>query len=279
MDYLQAGYEVSTRKACEVIRFQRATYYYESHADPQWALRIRIRDLAREHIAYGSRRLHVLLRREGWQINYKRVYRLYVEEGLSLRRKGPRRRRSVLPRVLVPTPTEPDQIWSMDFVHDELGWGQKFRILTLVDHFSRVSPVLEVGVSMTGRRVVEVLSRLAMQRGLPDVIRVDNGTEFTSKALDQWAYQHGVKLDFIRPGKPVDNAFIESFNSSLRKECLNAHWFNSLDEAKMMIEQWRIEYNAVRPHSSLGNLTPGEYVEKHEMEGSSEAPILTQDVV
>jgi putative transposase len=167
----------------------------------------------------------------------------------------------------------------MDFVHDELGWGQRFRILTLVDLFSRVSPALEVGVSMTIRRVADVLSRLAMQRGLPDVIRVDNGTEFTSKALDQWAYQNGVKLDFTRPGKPVDNAFIESFNASLRKECLNAHWFRTMDEAKKKIEAWRIRYNVVRPHSSLGNLTPREYVEKLKLEGSSEAQILTREVV
>jgi putative transposase len=279
VDYLQVGYEVSARKACEVMQLSRGTYYYESHADPQWVLRVRLRDLAQQYIAYGFRRLHVLLQREGWRINHKRVYRLYVEEGLTLRRKGPRRRRSILPRVSTPAPTGPDQIWSMDFVHDELGWGQRFRILTLVDHFSRVSPALEVGVSMTGRRVADILSRLAVTRGLPEVIRVDNGTEFTSKALDQWAYQHGVKLDFTRPGKPTDNAFIESFNASLRKECLNVHWFRTLDEAKEMIERWRIEYNAVRPHSSLGNLTPGEYVEKHEMERSSETPILTQDVV
>jgi putative transposase len=273
---LQVGYSVSTRRACQVLRRNRSTHYYESHADPQWALRIRLRDLAQEHIAYGSRRLHVLLRREGWPINYKRVYRLYVEEGLTLRRRNPRRRRSVMPRVESPSPTAPNQLWSMDFVHDELGWGQRFRVLTLVDHFSRESPALAVGVSMTGRRVVEVLRRLAVVRGLPEVIRVDHGTEFTSKALDQWAYASGVKLDFTRPGKPVDNAFIESFNASLRKECLNAHWFNSLDEAKGRIEQWRIEYNSVRPHSALGNLAPRDFVEKHQLEETPEPRILTR---
>lgn len=214
VDYLRAGYPVSTRQACDALRFRRSTYYYTSHADPQWALRIRLRDLAVEHIAYGSRRLHVLLRREGWRINYKRVYRPYGEEGLSLRRRNPRRRRSVLPRLQTPSPTAPNQLWSMDFVHDELGCGRRFRILTLVDHFSRESPALAVGVSMTGRRVVEVLRRLAVERGLPDVIRVDHGTEFTSKALDQWAYESSVKLDFTRPGKPVDNAFIQSFNAA-----------------------------------------------------------------
>lgn len=276
VEYLRAGYEISIRQACGALRFRRSTYYYESHRDPQWALRIRLRDLAQQHITYGSRRLHVLLRREGWRINYKRVYRLYVEEGLTLRRRKPRRRRSVMPRVQAPSPTAANQLWSMDFVHDELGWGQRFRILTLVDHFSRESPALAVGVSMTGRRVVEVLRRLAVQRGLPDVIRVDHGTEFTSKALDQWAYESGVKLDFTRPGKPVDNAFIESFNASLRKECLNAHWFASLDEAKGKIEQWRIEYNRVRPHSALGNLAPRAFAEQHELREAPEARILTR---
>lgn len=236
--YLQAGYKVSARRACQALRFNRSTHYYTSHADQQLALRIRLRDLAGEHVCYGSRRLHVVLRREGWPINYKRVYRLYLEEGLSLRRSKPRRRKSVMPRVLAPAPTGRNQIWSMDFVHDELGWGQRFRVLTLVDHFSRESPALEVGFSMTGRRVVECLNHLALVHGLPKVIRVDHGTEFTSKALDRWAYENGVKLDFIRPGKPVDNAFIESFNASFRKECLNTHWFHTLDEAGLYPKNW-----------------------------------------
>ncbi len=279
VDYLRAGYEVSTRQACQVIQLARRSYYYQSTADPQTTLRIRLRDLAETRINYGYRRLHVLLRREGWVINKKRVYRLYCEEGLGLRIRRPRRRRSAVPRVSLPEPTEPNQIWSMDFVSDELGWGRRFRVLTLVDHFSRVSPAMEVGFRMSGQRVADVLDRLSMTVGVPAVIRVDNGPEFTSKVLDQWAYRNGVHLDFISPGKPVENAFIESFNASLRKECLNSHWFQTLDEAKLTIEQWRKEYNRVRPHSSLGNMTPREYAENHHQPEVSEPEILTLEAV
>jgi putative transposase len=279
VEYLQAGYRVSIRRACDVLELGRTTYYYKSKADPQTALRIRLRDLANARIRYGYRRLHVLLRREGWKINAKRVYRLYVEEGLGLRIKRPKRRRSAVARVALPEPTGPNQIWSMDFVSDELGWGRRFRVLTLVDHFTRESPALEVGVGMSGRLVTEVLDRVALTYGLPDVIRVDNGPEFTSRALDRWAYENGVRLDFIRPGKPVENAFIESFNASLRKECLNVHWFQTIEEARQMIEQWRKEYNGFRPHSSLDNLTPEEYALKHEQMGTSKTNFLTLQAV
>jgi len=279
VDYLRVCYSVSSRRTCEVIELNRSTYYYRSTADPQTALRIRLRDLANARIRYGYRRLHVLLRREGWKINAKRVYRLYLQEGLGLRIKKPKRRRSAVARIALPVPTEPNQIWSMDFVSDELGWGQRFRVLTLVDNFTRESPVLEVGVGMSGQLVSEVLDEVALTYGLPEVIRVDNGPEFTSKALDKWAYENGVHLDFISPGKPTQNAFIESFNASLRKECLNVHWFQTLEEAKQKIEQWRKEYNGFRPHSSLDNLTPTEYALKHKTERISEAKNLTLQMV
>jgi len=166
------------------------------------------------------------------------------------------------PRVKRSEPTAPTQHWSMDFMHDQLADGRRFRCLTVVDHFSRESPAIEVGRSLTGRRVVAVLERLAASRGLPEVIFVDNGTEFTSKAVDRWAYENGVKLDFSRPGKPTDNAFIESFNGRLREECLNQHWFTSMEDAKQTIEGWRQAYNRRRPHSSLGYLSPAEYLSK-----------------
>jgi len=279
VEYLQAGYVVSARRACAVVEQTRSSHYYQSLADPQTALRVRLRDLANTRVGYGYRRLHILLQREGWQVNHKRVYRLYVQEGLVLRTKKPKRRRSVVARSAQPKPTRRNQLWSMDFVSDELGWGQRFRVLTLVDHFTRESPALEVGVGMSGRLVADVLTRLSLSHGLPDVIRVDNGPEFTSKALDQWAYENDVRLDFIRPGKPVENAYIESFNASLRKECLNAHWFQTLEEAKSKIEQWRREYNEDRPHSSLGNLTPKEYAQNLKPQGTSDTKKLTLQVV
>jgi len=193
-------------------------------------------------VRYGYRRLHVLLLREGWQVNHKRFYRLYKEEGLSLRLKSKKKRTSH-PRVPMPAATAPNEVWSMDFMADRLSNGRQLRLRTLVDNFSRESPAIEVDFSLNGERVVEVLERLKWRRGLPKAIKVDNGSEFISKVVDQWAYRNQVKLDFSRPGKPIDNAFIESFNGRIRQECLNQHWFESIEEAKSVIENWRVDYN------------------------------------
>ena len=199
---------------------QRSSYYYRKRADPQTELRVRLKDLAGARVRYGYRRLHILLLREGWQINHKRVYRLYKSEGLSLRLKTKKKRTSE-PRVPQPVATSPNECWSMDFVADRLADGRAFRMLTLVDSFSRVSPAIEVDLSLTGKRVVEVLEQLKLFCGLPKTIKVDNGSEFISKVMDEWAHRNQVKLEFSRPGKPTDNAFIESFNGRLRQECLN----------------------------------------------------------
>ena len=219
---------------------------------------MRLRELAAVRVSYGYRRLHVLLRREGWKVNHKLVYRLYREEGLEVRTKKRRKRVSAL-RVVLPVASRPNERWSMDFVSDSLHDGRRFRVLTLLDHFSRVSPAIEVGSSITGKRVVAVLERLAIEHGLPRVITTDNGTEFTSRAVDEWAHRNGVKLDFIRPGKPIENAYIESFNGRLRQECLNQSWFSSLEDAKIKIEAWRTDYNEHRPHTSLGNQSPEQF--------------------
>jgi len=197
----------------------------------------------------------VLLLREGWKINRKRVYRLYRLEGLELRHKKHKKRRSSL-RVVPPPAKTPNECWSMDFVSDCLHDGRRFRALTIVDNVSRVSPAIEVGSGLSGQRVTEVLDSLAHSYGLPEMIQVDNGPEFTSRALDEWAHRRGVKLRFSRPGKPTDNPFIESFNGRLRQECLNQSWFISVEDARKKIEDWRIDYNKNRPHRSLGNLSP-----------------------
>ncbi len=220
---------------------------------------MRLKELAAARVRYGYRRLHILLRREGWQINAKRVYRLYCEENLGLRTRTPKRRVSCRTRVHRPEPEQINDCWAMDFMADELFDGRRIRVLTIVDHFSRESLALEVGQRFRGQDVARVLTRVGAQRGLPKTIRVDNGTEFTSKALDQWAYANGVQLDFSRPGKPTDNALIESFNGRLRAECLNENWFLSLEDAEEKIEAWRTEYNERRPHSALGNLAPKEF--------------------
>jgi putative transposase len=207
-------------------------------------------------VRYGYRRLHVLLRREGWRVNHKRIYRLYREEGLGIRVKR-RKKLASVPRLLPPPPARrPQERWSLDFLSDNLAAGRCFRVLTIVDTVSRVSPAIEVGVSLTGERVVTVLERLRRTIGRPERIAIDNGPEFISKALDAWAYRNGVQLEFSRPGKPTDNAFAESFNGRFRDECLNQHWFASVEEVRQTAEAWRIEYNTERPHRALGQQTP-----------------------
>jgi putative transposase len=260
--FLRVGFGVSERRACRVIAVDRASYRYKPVGDSpaQLALRIRLRDLSIVRIRYGYRRLHVLLRREGWKINHKRIYRLYRQEGLSLRLKSRKKRVSMLRPAKVEAQA-PNEHWSMDFVSDQLANGRRFRVLTLVDNVSRVSPAIRADRSMGGHKVVEMLEQAAERYGtLPKVISVDNGPEFTSKALDEWAHRRGVKLSFSRPGTPTDNPYIESFNGRLREECLNQHWFESLEEAKQILEEWRMEYNMERPHSSLANRTPVEHL-------------------
>ncbi len=255
MQDLQVGFQISERRACAVVGVSRSSHRYHSTAQDQTALRMRLRDLAATRVRYGYRRLHVLLRREGWQVNHKRIYRLYRLEGPALRRRW-RRKRVGAVRVMPSQAQRPNERWSMDFVTDTLATGQRFRALTLVDNVSRVSPAIEVGVSLTGRHVVRVLERLKATQGLPKRIAVDNGPEFISKVLDAWAHEHGIQLEFSRPGKPTDNAFIESFNSRLRQDCLNQHWFRSIAEAQTIIEAWRQDYNANHPHSALGYAAP-----------------------
>jgi len=192
-------------------------------------------------------------------VNHKRVYRLYREEGLSVRKRG-RKRVSREGRLPLEAPLRPNQLWCLDFMQDALWWARRFRLLTVVDVYTRESLAIEVDTSLSGARVARVLDRVIAERGArPDEIVMDNGPELTSRVLDQWAYDRGVRLHFIEPGKPQQNGYIESFNGKLRDECLNEHWFLSLAHARETIEEWRIDYNQRRPHSALGNLTPLEF--------------------
>jgi putative transposase len=252
---------LSERRTCTVLGVSRSLLQYTPRPDRNRELRERLRVLAEQRRRFGSPRLHVLLKREGWTVNHKRVERLYRQEGLSLRRKHRRKAASHL-RVVLPAPSRANEHWSMDFVTDSLTSGRRFRALTIVDDHSRESVAIEADFSLTGHRVTRVLERLAFTRGLPAVITVDNGPEFAGQALDAWAYQKGVKLHFIRPGKPVENAYIESFNGRFRDECLNENLFRTLEEARAIIEAWRCDYNRIRPHSALGNLTPEEFADR-----------------
>jgi putative transposase len=255
-------FEFSQRRACRLIQISRSTVQYQRQPDQNGWLRKRLRDLASQRRRYGSPRLQVLLRREGKIFNHKRVERIYAEEGLQLKKRK-RRRQTAAPRIVLPVPTKPHQRWSMDFVSDATAQGKKFRCFTLVDDCSRICPVIEVDTSLPGLRVVRVLERLVELHGLPDAISCDNGPEFAGSALDQWSFRTGVKIAFIRPGKPVENAYIESFNGKFRDECLNENWFTSLKDAQEKIEAWRKDYNCDRPHSSLGNLSPEEFVRRN----------------
>ena len=250
----------SIRKACLLVGLTRASYDYQPVTGRDDELRERIRDLAHQRRRFGCPRIHLLLRREGLMVNHKKTERIYREEGLSLRKRK-RKKTAAMARVILPAAARTNERWSMDFVTDSIVTGRRFRALVIVDAYSRECPAIEVDTSLGGRRVVSVLDRLAETRGLPEVITIDNGPEFAGKVLDEWAYRKGVKLNFIRPGKPIENAYAESFIGRLRDECLNENWFISLKDARDIIESWRIDYNEGRPHSSLGGLTPREYVE------------------
>ena len=256
VDEVRRVWQVSIRRACHALPVDRSSYHYRSKRSGQAVLMKRIKEIAETRVRYGYRRIHVLLRREGWLVNSKRVCRLYREMGLQLRNKSPKRRVKAQLREDRAPASGPNQVWAMDFVHDQLFDGRKIRVLTVVDTFTRLSPAIEVRQQFRGADVVEVLERVSREIGYPKTIRVDNGPEFVSKDLDLWAFMRSVTLDFSRPGKPTDNAFIESLNGKFRAECLNANWFLSLDEARRKCEAWRRDYNEVRPHSAIGNQVP-----------------------
>ena len=259
MQECQVSYEVSERRACTALGFPRSSQRYQSVREDRAELRIRLRDLAAVRVRYGYRRLHVLLRREGYEVNHKLVYRLYCEEGLTIRSKRPRRHRSGQVRKERRLATHSNERWSMDFMAEQLFDGRRLRIFTLVDNFSRESLALRAGRRFTGDQVVAALEDVVRDRGAPEMIQVDNGPEFISKSLDFWAWSHGVQLDLSRPGKPTDNPYIESFNGKFREECLNQNWFLSLADAQEQIEAWRQDYNHERPHRALGGRTPYEF--------------------
>ena len=274
MTDLIARYGASQTRACALLRISRSLYHYRSRARDARPLVQRIKEIAATRVHYGYRRVHVLLRREGWRDNCKRVYRLYRLEGLSLRHKRPRRNRSARLRQPKQLVSAINEIWSTDFVADALFDGRRLRALTVVDNYTRECLAIEVGPNLKGDDVVRTLMRITASRGKPRTIKSDNGSEFISKAMDRWAYENDVELDFSRPGKPTDNAKVESFNGRFRSECLNAPWFLSLDDAKRKIEAWRQYYNEVRPHSALKWATPAEYA--HRMRKAAQAHASTE---
>jgi putative transposase len=256
----QSEWGLTERRACALVVVGRSTVRYRARGHDQAAIRARLRALAIARPRAGYRTLWRCLRREGLLINHKCVHRLYRLEGLGLRRRT-RRQRARVPRAPLAPPTRRHERWSMDFMRDTLASGRVFRTFNVIDDLTRECLAIEIDHSLPGLRVTRVLDRIAARHGYPALLVCDNGPEFTGRALDQWAYHHHVHLHFIAPGKPIQNAFVESFNGRLRDECLNQHWFLSLHDARTIIDTWRIDYNTVRPHSALGGRTPDEYAQ------------------
>lgn len=251
-------HKMSERKACEAAGISRSVQRYEPRKKDDGELRSRMRALAVEYPRSGHRSLHEMLKKEGLVINRKRSYRIYREEGLSVRVKKKGKIRSE--RVRLETPAFAGERWSMDFVSDQLSGGRRFRVLNVIDDYTRECVLQVVDTSIGGARLARELLHLG--RRLPRRIVCDNGPEFTSKAMHAWSKETGVELHFIRPGNPVDNAFVESFNGRFRDECLNQQWFESIGEAAILIEKWRVHYNTRRPHSSLGYDSPEAFAKK-----------------
>lgn len=256
------AYEVSERHACRLTGLARSTRRYRSRkAERDAALRMRLKELAAQRMRFGYRRLTAMLVRSGIQVNHKRVYRLYREEGLAMRVRQ-RRRIRWNGAAASPAAMRPNQRWSIDFVSDCVSSGKVIRMLTIVDDYTRECPGIEVDTSLSGWRVRRVLDRIASERGLPEALVLDNGPEFRGRAMAAWSEERRVRLEFIQPGKPMQNAYVESFNGRLRDECLNANWFTSLSDAKRKIESWRQDYNQQRPHSSLNYVPPSEFAQR-----------------
>jgi putative transposase len=249
---------LSQRRASGLVGLGRNTLNYEQQPDRDEALRKRMKELAELRKRFGCRRLHTLLKREGLVINKKRTERIYREEKLTIRVRR-RKKGAAQGRVELPKAERPNQLWAMDFLHDALHTGRKFRLLPIIDTYTKECFWIEADTSIGGQRVTQVLTRISAIHGLPEQIVVDNGPEFISNAVDAWAYARGIKLQFIRPGKPVDNCYMESFNGRFRDECLNENWFGSLAQVRNIVEAWRQDYNHARPHSALGDLTPTEF--------------------
>lgn len=257
-DYLIENRQLSQSRACRLIQLHRKTYRYQANRKNDDDLRKQIIKLATERKRFGYRRIHRMLIREGLNLNHKKVYRIYKEENLKIRIK-PRKR---LKRDQIKNLSAPQRLneqWAMDFMSDALASGRKFRTLNIIDLATRECLAIEIDVSIKGERLIKVLEKLIFLRGKPDSILSDNGSEFTSKVLEKWAKSKSIALKFIQPGKPFQNAFVESFNGKFRDECLNENWFLTLNHAKNIVENWRIDYNTKRPHSAMGHLTPLEY--------------------
>jgi putative transposase len=265
VDWAMKEKAYSQRNACALVGIDPKVYRYRSQRPDETGLRQRLRQLASERRRFGYRRLHLLLEREGVRVNWKKLYRLYREERLTVRKRGGRKR-ALGTRSPMAIPQELNQRWSLDFVSDALTDSRRFRVLCVIDDFSRECLATVADNSISGERVVRELDRIAATRGYPCMVVSDNGTELTSNAILRWQHERTVEWHYIAPGKPMQNGFVESFNGRLRDECLNEHLFSSYARAQHIIEAWRIDYNQHRPHTSLKGLTPTEFANRSSMD-------------
>ena len=249
----------SQRKACKLVNLHRSVGRYAPKENKDGQLRERIISHAHQRKRFGYRRLHILLKKEGVKVNHKKVYRIYKESSLKVLKRGSRKR-ALGSRTPLAALGKPNGRWSLDFVSDALSDGRRIRILTIVDDFTRESLKMVVDTSLNGMRVARELSELISEKGAPEAILSDNGTEFTSHAILKWSQENEINWQYIQPGKPMQNGYIESFNGKLRDECLNENWFLSLQEAKQIIERWRLDYNLERPHTSLKGMSPQQFL-------------------
>jgi putative transposase len=256
------SFVVSERRACGLIAIQRSSFRYQSRAEDQTALRLRLKELAAVRIRFGYRRLTVLLRREGWKVNAKRIYRLYREEGLAVRTRK-RKKTASRARVIGPPADGPNQRWSMDFMSDVLHDNRKVRTFNVLDDYNRQCLCIEVDTGLPALRITRILDQVVEQRGKPQRFRCDNGPEFTSKTFVQWCNDHNIEISYIQPGRPMQNAYIERFNGSYRRAVLDAYIFHSLDQVRTITEEWIHHYNHHRPHDALGDLSPVDFLNQN----------------
>ncbi len=267
VEYIIEHYGLNLARACLLIKQVRSTQYLTSKKDPKLALRQRLRELAQVRVRWGYRRLHVLLKREGFRLGVNQTYHWYCLKQFQLQAWRKKRCKNAVTRQGRMQPHQENDAWSMDFVVDQLADGTKVRLLMIIDIFSREALAIAAGHHLRGEDVVAALNRIIGQRPAPKYLFVDNGSEFSGQMLDLWAYHHQTKIDFSRPGKPTDNCFIETFNGSLRDECLNVHWFSSLAEVQAVVGTWRVDYNEIRPHMTLEDQTPKDFARREFAEG------------
>ena len=262
MNHLIQNFGISTRRSCKIAQIARSTFLYEKKPNDDHIILETIKKIISRYNKYGCEMIHLKLRQKGILINHKRTARIYRENGLQLKARKRRRKIASEERVPVDLPAEPLKLWAMDFINDSVGSSRKLKVLTVIDPVTNKSPIVYPAYSITGNHLSEILEEACETHGYPKIIQCDNGPEFRGQEFDRWCFNHGIKISYSRPGKPVDNCHVESFNGTFRNECLNSNYFENLKSAKKIIEDWRVEYNEERPQKRLKGMTPSQYEDK-----------------